>query len=274
MPGKKQRQYVAQGLQRASDVEVAGFSVADTRLAVDICDDDDSALCSMNITVEQLFSLLDRDGQVINPVWTDEDEEYIGLHVDITNTASDAASSLLRIDVDTDTVVDVNAAGDVEIVAGDLTVTAGDVDITAGSLSVGNGVTIVDGGLLVTDGGIEVTEDGITVTAGGVTVVAGGVTVTAGGLTVTADGLTVTAGGAMIVAGLLGFAAATSAAPALKRSTTILQARLGDDSGFATLQGKLQTDANAVEETITPTHTLTLYDAAGTAYKVAVQAAA
>lgn len=74
-------------------------------------------------------------------------------------------------------------------------------------------------------------------------------------------------------AGLLQGGGITSSFPALKRSGTILQARLADDSAYGTFQGKLQTDANAVSESITPTHTLTLYDAAGTAYKVAVQAA-
>lgn len=39
------------------------------------------------------------------------------------------------------------------------------------------------------------------------------------------------------------------------------------------IKGNLQTNANAVAETITPTHTLTLFDAAGTAYKVACVAA-
>jgi hypothetical protein len=66
----------------------------------------------------------------------------------------------------------------------------------------------------------------------------------------------------------LQFGGTTSSFPALKRSATVLQARLADDSGFASLQAKLQTHANAVAETPTATHTLTLYDAAGTAYRV------
>lgn len=60
----------------------------------------------------------------------------------------------------------------------------------------------------------------------------------------------------------------TSAFPALKRSTTELQARLADDSGDATLKGRLKVHANAVAETPTATHTLRLFDAAGTEYKV------
>jgi hypothetical protein len=61
--------------------------------------------------------------------------------------------------------------------------------------------------------------------------------------------------------------------PALKRSTTSLQARLADDSAFTNIQGKLTADVNAVAETPTATHTITIYDAAGTAYKVLCVAA-
>ena len=64
------------------------------------------------------------------------------------------------------------------------------------------------------------------------------------------------------------FGGTTSSFPSIKRSTTSLQARLADDSAFTNIQGKLTTEANAVSETITATHTITLYDAAGTAYKV------
>ncbi len=60
----------------------------------------------------------------------------------------------------------------------------------------------------------------------------------------------------------------TSSFPALKRSNAAIQARLADDSGFAQVQGKLTTHANAVAETITPDRTLVLYDASGNAYKV------
>lgn len=48
----------------------------------------------------------------------------------------------------------------------------------------------------------------------------------------------------------------------------ILQGRLADDSNFCTIQAKLKVHANAVSETITPTHTIILYDAAGQAYRV------
>jgi len=56
--------------------------------------------------------------------------------------------------------------------------------------------------------------------------------------------------------------------PAIKRSTAVLQARLADDSDYATYQGKIQTHANATAETPTATHTITIYDASGTAYRV------
>lgn len=56
--------------------------------------------------------------------------------------------------------------------------------------------------------------------------------------------------------------------PALKHSGADLQIRLGDDTDFAKVQGKLTTDTSAAAGTITPTCTLILYDAAGNAYKV------
>lgn len=71
----------------------------------------------------------------------------------------------------------------------------------------------------------------------------------------------------------LNFGGDSSSFPSIKRSSTILQARLADDSDFCNIQGKLQTDANAVAETPTATHTLLLRDAAGTTYKVLCVAA-
>lgn len=71
--------------------------------------------------------------------------------------------------------------------------------------------------------------------------------------------------------GRLQFGGTTSSFPSLKRSTTILQARLADDSAFASLQGLLRTAANAVAETITPDHTLVITDASGQAYRVPCQ---
>jgi hypothetical protein len=57
--------------------------------------------------------------------------------------------------------------------------------------------------------------------------------------------------------------------PALKRVATQIQVRLGDDSDFTSIRGKLTTADSAVPELVLPTtHTLILYDANGTAYKV------
>jgi len=66
----------------------------------------------------------------------------------------------------------------------------------------------------------------------------------------------------------LQFGGTTASYPAIKRSSTILQSRLADDSDFAPLQGRIRSHANATSETVTPTHTLRLFDAAGTEYRV------
>jgi len=63
--------------------------------------------------------------------------------------------------------------------------------------------------------------------------------------------------------------AGTSSFPALKRSSTTLQVRLADDSGFAPIQGKLTTETAYTASVIVPTGYVTLYDSTGTAYKVA-----
>jgi hypothetical protein len=73
--------------------------------------------------------------------------------------------------------------------------------------------------------------------------------------------------------GLLQFGGTTSSFPALKRSTTYLQARLADDSAFAPIQGKLTTDTAYTGTTVVPTGFITLYDSTGTAYKVPCVAA-
>lgn len=79
---------------------------------------------------------------------------------------------------------------------------------------------------------------------------------------------TIYAGLLLQTSDLLRFGGTTSSYPALKRNSAALQARLADDSAFAVIQGSLQTDANAVAETPTATHTLTIKDASGTTYKV------
>jgi len=68
------------------------------------------------------------------------------------------------------------------------------------------------------------------------------------------------------------FGSATSSFPALKRSTTSLQARLADDSAFTNIQGKLTTETAYTAGAPTATGYLVLYDSNGTAYKVAAEA--
>jgi hypothetical protein len=72
-------------------------------------------------------------------------------------------------------------------------------------------------------------------------------------------------------AGLLTFGGVTSSFPALKQSTTTLQARLADDSAFTNIQGKLTTDnAYTANALLTVSGYVTIYDSTGTAYKVLV----
>ena len=61
----------------------------------------------------------------------------------------------------------------------------------------------------------------------------------------------------------------TSAFPAIKRNGTGIDIRLADDSAFAPVKGKITTDTNYTVGAFSPTGFLTLYDATGTAYKVA-----
>jgi hypothetical protein len=72
--------------------------------------------------------------------------------------------------------------------------------------------------------------------------------------------------------GLVAFAGATSSFPALKRSSTTLQARLADDSAFTNIQGKLTTETAYTAGAPTATGYLVLYDSNGTAYKVPAEA--
>lgn len=67
---------------------------------------------------------------------------------------------------------------------------------------------------------------------------------------------------------------AVSTVPGLKRSSTTLQVRLGDDSAFTNIQGKLTTD-NAAVTGLTPgalaaltTATLTVTDSTGAVYRI------
>lgn len=69
---------------------------------------------------------------------------------------------------------------------------------------------------------------------------------------------------------LLQFGGTTSSFPAIKRSTTSLQARLADDSAFTAIQGKLTTDTAYTATPPTCTGYITIYDSTGTPYKVMV----
>jgi hypothetical protein len=70
------------------------------------------------------------------------------------------------------------------------------------------------------------------------------------------------------------FGGTTSSFPAIKRSSTVLQSRLADDSAFCPLQGKLRTDTNATTGLMagvlaaTTNATIDLYDASGQLYRV------
>jgi hypothetical protein len=68
---------------------------------------------------------------------------------------------------------------------------------------------------------------------------------------------------------LLQFGGTSASYPAIKRSSTTLQARLANDSAFAPIQGKLTTDTAFTSGAITDTGYIVLYDSTGAAYKVA-----
>jgi hypothetical protein len=78
----------------------------------------------------------------------------------------------------------------------------------------------------------------------------------------------------LVPTGVVGFGGLTSSFPALKRSSAVLQARLGDDSGFAALQGALRTAVNAVTGLTAgvlaalTNATIVVTDAAGQDYRI------
>ena len=67
---------------------------------------------------------------------------------------------------------------------------------------------------------------------------------------------------------LLQLGGGTNLFPAIKRSSTTLQARLADDSAFAPIQGKLTTDTAYTATVVAATGYITIYDSTGTAYRV------
>jgi hypothetical protein len=68
------------------------------------------------------------------------------------------------------------------------------------------------------------------------------------------------------------FGGITSSFPAIKRSATTLQTRLADDTGFASIQGRLTTETAYTAGAPTAAGYLVLYDSNGTAYKVPAEA--
>lgn len=94
---------------------------------------------------------------------------------------------------------------------------------------------------------------------------------TQGFINYAADGVLVLHDNAGSSFGRLTFGGTTSSFPALKRVFGGFQVRLADDSGFTSIQGQLVTHSNAAAETITPDHTIIIYDASGTAYRVPCQ---
>lgn len=66
----------------------------------------------------------------------------------------------------------------------------------------------------------------------------------------------------------LQFGGTTTSFPAIKRSTTSLQVRLADDTGFTNIQGKLTTDTAYTAGALVATGYITIYDSTGTAYRV------
>lgn len=155
-----------------------------------------------------------------------------GIFANFTNTASDANSNVIQIQVGGSPVFTIGRDGNFR-----------------------NGVTAT--GNIFASNNLQ----------------AGGGLLFAGGNTILGQG---SGAGALVVIGTtpkVEFGGTTSAFPALKRSSALLQARLADDSAFTVLQADLRTTANAVAEAIVPTHTVLIQDATGTSYKIAVQAA-
>ena len=91
-------------------------------------------------------------------------------------------------------------------------------------------------------------------------------------LTNSADGVLQISDSSQANFGRLQFGGTTSSFPALKRSTTSLQARLADDSDFTNIQGKLTTETAYTAGAPTATGYIVLYDSTGTAYKIPAEA--
>ena len=95
------------------------------------------------------------------------------------------------------------------------------------------------------------------------------------GVTGTGAQIQATAVGVIAIANFAGsdfnrlqFGGTTSSFPALKRSSTTLQAVLANDTGFTNIQGKLTTDTAYTAGDPATTGYLVVYDSTGTAYKI------
>ncbi len=174
----------------------------------------------------------------LTQTWNAGAVTFTGIDLNVTNTASAAASLLMNLKTGGATMFSVTRAGVVAATGAisGTTVTGSSAVITAGAAgffsfsSRANLNSPADGQLSI--------RDTATTSLGVIQVNWGG---------------------------------ATTAFPALVRPalSTTLQARLGDNSAFTFLQGKLQTDtAYTAGSAGAATGYLVMYDSAGTAYKV------
>jgi hypothetical protein len=87
-------------------------------------------------------------------------------------------------------------------------------------------------------------------------------------MTPTADGVMLLTNYAGTSFSILNLGPATSSFVAIKRNSQTITARLGDDSAYSLLQGKLRTETAYAAGVVAPTGTITIYDSTGTAYRV------
>lgn len=216
--------------------------------------------------------------------WNAGGTTFTAIKMNVTDTASAAASLLLDMQVGGASKLSVSKGGSLVLTGGTITAAAPIFDATRTWNNAG--VTFTAMRLNVTDtasGGSSLLMD---LQVGGSSVFSvhksGGITLASSAAVVFTNrvGIVASAFGVMVIRDSAGtsferlcFGGTTSSFPAMKRSTTLLQARLADDSDFAPLQGRLRSHANATAETPSATHTLRIFDAAGTEYKVLAVAA-
>ena len=172
--------------------------------------------------------------------WNAGGTTFTAIKMNVTNTASAAASKLLDLQIDSVSFFSVSKLGSV--------VGAGDLTFASGSLN-SNTITSTD---FVQCGRILLRASGQNTR-----------------ITDSADGVIKLSDDANSSFNRVQFGGTTSAFPALKRSSAILQARLADDSAFTLIQGTYKHSANAVSDAaLVSTHSIIVQDAAGTSYKV------